>query len=54
MNCVFWGQNFKCTFPNRESKSGTRRIPWVNWSDIWVKRTAIEFGCPTYGACAES
>jgi hypothetical protein len=42
--CVFLGQNVMCTSPNRKGTSGTKRVGWVNWSDIWVKRMAIEFG----------
>ena len=44
----FW-DNVMCTFPNRKGTSGTRRVSWVNWSDIWVKRMAIEFGYLTNG-----
>jgi len=33
-----------CTSPNRKGTSGTKRVGWVDWSDIWVKRMAIEFG----------
>jgi len=33
-----------CTFPNRKGTSGTKRVSWVDWLDIWVKRMAIEFG----------
>jgi len=38
------GQNIMCTAPNRKGTGGTLRVRWVDWSDIWVKRTAIEFG----------
>jgi len=49
VTCVFSGQNVLCTFPNRRVTSGTQRVGRVDWSDIWVKRTAIEFGCLTNG-----
>jgi len=42
--CMFLGQNVMCTSPNRKGTSGTKRVGWVDWSDIWVKRMAIEFG----------
>ena len=47
--CVFWGQNVMCIFPNRKDTNGTKTVSWVEWSDIWVKRMAIEFGYLTKG-----
>ena len=47
--CVFLAQNIMCTFLNRKGTSGTQRVCWVDWSVIWVKMTAIEFGCLTNG-----
>jgi hypothetical protein len=38
------GQNVMCTFADRKSTSGTKGIVWDEWSVIWVKRMAIEFG----------
>ena len=49
VTCVFSGQNVLCTSRNRRVTSGTQRVRRVNWSDMWVKRTAVEFGCLTNG-----
>jgi len=35
--------------PKLKSTSGTRRVGWVDWSNMWVKRMAIEFGYVTKG-----
>jgi len=33
----------------KKGTSGTKRVSWVNWSDIWVKRMGIKFGYLTKG-----
>jgi len=37
------------TFPNRKGTGEIKRVSWVDWLDIWVKRMAIEFGYLTNG-----